>query len=284
MGRLERRGQRVRACGAGSTSPKTRTHRAARDWLRAGGVELDILAPAETPLPTDLDAYAGLVVLGATMSANDDQRIPLAADDEREVRALLGATDVRPTQVSQNRTPRRPRKHADLDVRPRMPQCRRVRIRVRGHASAVSAPVCVMGTPLPGADPARRATVPAAEDSAGASVQLGLGHRLRLPGAPCPAHGPENPERAALCGASCGLQVWARPTRARIVSAGGDGPPSTHDGVPPTRRASPIPGWRWAPTPCGWPRRVRRAHAPRIRGRDGARTVDSSRAGRPARW
>jgi len=55
------------------------------EWLRSGGIDLEVLAPGQTPLPDDLDGYAGLVVLGGTMNANDDLRTPWLPG----VRALL---------------------------------------------------------------------------------------------------------------------------------------------------------------------------------------------------
>ncbi len=56
------------------------------EWLAGAGLGLDVRdAEAGDPLPAGLDGFAGLVVLGGGMSANDDQRAPWLA----QVRALL---------------------------------------------------------------------------------------------------------------------------------------------------------------------------------------------------
>jgi GMP synthase-like glutamine amidotransferase len=54
-------------------------------WLTDAGLDLDVRGP--TTLPDDLSGYAGLVVLGGPMGANDDARAPWLAS----VRALLRA-------------------------------------------------------------------------------------------------------------------------------------------------------------------------------------------------
>ncbi len=57
------------------------------DWLAAAGAELDVVVPPADRLPAGLDGYAGLVVLGGYMGANDDFDHPWLAD----VRRLLAA-------------------------------------------------------------------------------------------------------------------------------------------------------------------------------------------------
>lgn len=47
------------------------------DWLTAAGCVLDIRHPyADGPLPKSLDGFAGLLVLGGEMGADDDDRFP----------------------------------------------------------------------------------------------------------------------------------------------------------------------------------------------------------------
>lgn len=55
------------------------------DWLTDAGAELRVVTPAE--LPSGLDGYAGLVVLGGAMGATDDLEHPWLVD----VRRLLGS-------------------------------------------------------------------------------------------------------------------------------------------------------------------------------------------------
>ncbi len=58
------------------------------DWLTSAGLALDICDTSQAhPLPGDLHAHAGLVVLGGSMGAWDDHVAPVLAD----VRALLRA-------------------------------------------------------------------------------------------------------------------------------------------------------------------------------------------------
>jgi GMP synthase (glutamine-hydrolysing) len=58
------------------------------EWLRAEGLELDIHdAGAGANIPADLDGYAGLLVMGGSMGANDDVGAPWLP----AVRALLRA-------------------------------------------------------------------------------------------------------------------------------------------------------------------------------------------------
>lgn len=55
-------------------------------WLREAGAELDVrCAAVGEVLPTDLDGYSGLIVMGGAMGAQDDDRAPWLPD----VRALL---------------------------------------------------------------------------------------------------------------------------------------------------------------------------------------------------
>lgn len=51
------------------------------DWLVGAGAELDIRQPDD--LPEHTDGYAGLVVLGGSMGANDDLDFPWLADVRR---------------------------------------------------------------------------------------------------------------------------------------------------------------------------------------------------------
>src|SRR4051812_13429374 len=55
------------------------------EWLTAAGAELDVVRPAEQPVPATLEGYQGLVVLGGPMGALDDLEHPWLAD----VRKLL---------------------------------------------------------------------------------------------------------------------------------------------------------------------------------------------------
>lgn len=55
------------------------------DWLSEAGAALDLVAPADSELPENLDGYAALVVMGGPMGALDDREFPWLAD----VRALL---------------------------------------------------------------------------------------------------------------------------------------------------------------------------------------------------
>jgi GMP synthase-like glutamine amidotransferase len=57
------------------------------DWLTAAGAEFDLVAPPADAVPAGLDGYAGVVVLGGGMGANDDFDHPWLAD----VRRLLSA-------------------------------------------------------------------------------------------------------------------------------------------------------------------------------------------------
>jgi GMP synthase (glutamine-hydrolysing) len=57
-------------------------------WLSAAGLELDVHRPYEgAPLPSELNAYAGLLVLGGGMGAGDDAEAPWLP----QVRVLLRA-------------------------------------------------------------------------------------------------------------------------------------------------------------------------------------------------
>ncbi|MGH6928712.1 MAG: hypothetical protein ACREEV_10380, partial [Dongiaceae bacterium] len=48
--------------------------------LRAAGVELEVIKPLHgDPLPSAHEDYAGAVVLGGAMSANDDDKYPALA-------------------------------------------------------------------------------------------------------------------------------------------------------------------------------------------------------------
>src|SRR5437016_11100183 len=55
------------------------------EWLTAADAELDVVLPAAATVPTDLDDYQALVVLGGEMGALDDAQHPWL----REIRALL---------------------------------------------------------------------------------------------------------------------------------------------------------------------------------------------------
>ncbi|MGM1064003.1 type 1 glutamine amidotransferase [Saccharothrix sp. Mg75] len=55
------------------------------EWLTAAGAVLDVVDPAERPLPATLDDYRGVVCLGGAMGALDDEAHPWLAD----VRLLL---------------------------------------------------------------------------------------------------------------------------------------------------------------------------------------------------
>jgi len=56
------------------------------DWLSAAGLDLDVHRPYDgEALPSELSAYAGLLVLGGGMGASDDARAPWLP----QVRALL---------------------------------------------------------------------------------------------------------------------------------------------------------------------------------------------------
>lgn len=57
------------------------------DWLVEAGAEFDLVAPPADAVPANLDGYAGLVVLGGGMGANDDAVHPWLAD----IRGLLAA-------------------------------------------------------------------------------------------------------------------------------------------------------------------------------------------------
>jgi GMP synthase-like glutamine amidotransferase len=57
------------------------------DWLTEAGAELDVVAPPAGAVPAGLDGYAGLIVLGGGMGANDDFDHPWLAD----IRRLLSA-------------------------------------------------------------------------------------------------------------------------------------------------------------------------------------------------
>jgi GMP synthase-like glutamine amidotransferase len=50
-------------------------------WLREKAIDVDEIVGAEQPLPTSLDGYAGLVMLGGGLMPDDDHRAPwLAAE------------------------------------------------------------------------------------------------------------------------------------------------------------------------------------------------------------
>jgi GMP synthase-like glutamine amidotransferase len=65
------------------------------EWLTSAGAELDVVLPAEVPLPNDLDEYQALVVLGGAMGALDDAHYPWLAG----IRALLSHAVSRKTPV-----------------------------------------------------------------------------------------------------------------------------------------------------------------------------------------
>ncbi|WP_433871960.1 type 1 glutamine amidotransferase [Saccharopolyspora sp. CA-218241] len=56
-------------------------------WLADAGAEVEVVRPAEEPLPATLDGYQGLIVLGGLMGAHDDLEHPWLA----EVRGLLSS-------------------------------------------------------------------------------------------------------------------------------------------------------------------------------------------------
>ncbi|WP_306748705.1 type 1 glutamine amidotransferase [Saccharothrix yanglingensis] len=53
------------------------------EWLTAAGAVLDVLDPAERPVPDTLDGYRGVVCLGGAMGALDDAEHPWLADVRR---------------------------------------------------------------------------------------------------------------------------------------------------------------------------------------------------------
>lgn len=53
------------------------------EWLTDAGAELDVVVPPADLVPADLDGYAGLIVLGGYMGANDDLDHPWLADIRR---------------------------------------------------------------------------------------------------------------------------------------------------------------------------------------------------------
>jgi GMP synthase (glutamine-hydrolysing) len=57
------------------------------EWLEAAGATLDVHRPYDgQTLPDNLDEYAGWVILGGTMGANDDAAYPWLTDVKRLVR------------------------------------------------------------------------------------------------------------------------------------------------------------------------------------------------------
>jgi GMP synthase-like glutamine amidotransferase len=53
------------------------------DWLAGAGAEIDLVAPPADQVPANLEGYAGLVVLGGGMGAQDDFDHPWLADVRR---------------------------------------------------------------------------------------------------------------------------------------------------------------------------------------------------------
>jgi GMP synthase-like glutamine amidotransferase len=53
------------------------------NWLVEAGAELDLIRPADTPLPDELDGYHGVVCLGGGMSATSDGEYPWLAEIRR---------------------------------------------------------------------------------------------------------------------------------------------------------------------------------------------------------
>ena len=59
-------------------------------WWREAGVELEVRRPYRgDPLPADLSGRAGMVVLGGSMGANDDDQVPWLAPVKQLVRAAV---------------------------------------------------------------------------------------------------------------------------------------------------------------------------------------------------
>lgn len=60
------------------------------EWLAAEGVDLVVFRPYDgEPLPVDLDGYAGLLVLGGEMGANDDATYPWLTDAKALIRIAV---------------------------------------------------------------------------------------------------------------------------------------------------------------------------------------------------
>ncbi|MDH5165180.1 type 1 glutamine amidotransferase [Microbacterium sp. RD02] len=62
-------------------------------WLREKAIDVDEIVGAEQPLPTSLDGYAGLVMLGGGLMPDDDDRAPWLAA-ERALAAEAVARDL----------------------------------------------------------------------------------------------------------------------------------------------------------------------------------------------